>query len=146
MAHMKKRILVVDDEELVARLVGAILKSTDRYEVETSTNPYEAYARASAQRYDLLISDVQMPGLDGSKLFLCLGLDLDNFTRLPNAPKLLLMSGALTEQALEAKQAFLGNVGCLQKPFSSAVLLAKVEAILQTADYGEVLERTALAS
>ena len=65
---MKKRILVVDDDEVVARLVTTILKSATHYDVDTSTNPYEAYARASSEPYDLLISDMRMPGLEGREL------------------------------------------------------------------------------
>src|SRR5690349_10543100 len=128
---MKKRILIVDDEESVAKLVVAILRCTTRYEVEMTTNPYEAYALAQNSHFDLLISDVQMPGMDGSLLYLCLGTNLETFARLPNPPKLLLMSGAMSEDALAAKRSFFGGSSYLQKPFAPSVLVAQVEAILE---------------
>jgi DNA-binding response OmpR family regulator len=128
---MKKRILIVDDEENVAKLVAAILRCTTKYDIEMTTNPYEAYALAKNSHFDLLISDVHMPGLDGSMLYLCLGTNLETFARLPNPPKLLLMSGALSEDALAAKRTFFGGSCYLQKPFAPSVLVAQVEAILE---------------
>ncbi len=127
---MKKRILVVDDDEVVARLVTTILKSATHYDVDTSTNPYEAYARASSEPYDLLISDMRMPGLDGRQLYVCLGMDPQDCQMRVNRPKLLLMSGAVSEEVLAAAMAFVGGVSYIQKPFPPALLAAKVAAIL----------------
>ena len=47
-----------------------------------------------------------------------------------NRPKLLLMSGAVSEEVLAAAMAFVGGVSYIQKPFPPALLAAKVAAIL----------------
>lgn len=62
-----KRILAVDDEPNIARLVKVVLERCG-YEVETAENGLQALARIKANRPDLLISDVMMPEMDGFEL------------------------------------------------------------------------------
>ena len=61
MAH---RILVVDDDPVIVRLLEVNLR-LDGYEVETASRGEEALERAAATGPDLVILDVMMPGLDG---------------------------------------------------------------------------------
>lgn len=63
-----KRILVVDDEEEVAAVLVELL-SIDRHEVDTAKNGTLALERIRRQRYDLVVSDLRMPELDGPGLY-----------------------------------------------------------------------------
>ena len=57
-------ILVVDDQPLVAALIADLL-ALEGYEVETAKNGREALEKIAGRSYDLILSDLQMPELDG---------------------------------------------------------------------------------
>src|SRR5690606_38151924 len=63
----RPRILVVDDSVVVRDLLSEVLVTTG-YHVETATNVKEALALMSAYRPDLVVSDVEMPEMDGFDL------------------------------------------------------------------------------
>ena len=62
------RVLLVDDDPLIAELVIDML-GMEGYDVDTATNGNEALQRLEGQRYDLIITDLHMPKLDGSNLY-----------------------------------------------------------------------------
>jgi CheY-like chemotaxis protein len=59
-----KRILVVDDEPPLASLIAEIL-SAEGHHVDTASNGLAALARVEQTEYDLILSDLRMPELDG---------------------------------------------------------------------------------
>ncbi|HUJ73102.1 MAG TPA: ATP-binding protein [Verrucomicrobiae bacterium] len=64
----KRSVLVVDDEPDLLALLKQIMTSGG-FEVITATNGQEALERIAARSYDLILSDMRMPGMDGRKLF-----------------------------------------------------------------------------
>jgi CheY-like chemotaxis protein len=62
------RILVVDDEPLVARLIAETLEF-EGYEVDTANNGREALEKIATGSYDAILSDLRMPELDGVGLY-----------------------------------------------------------------------------
>ncbi len=62
------RILVVDDEPLVAGLMAEVL-AMEGHEVDMARNGREALEKIAARSYDLIVSDLRMPELDGVGLF-----------------------------------------------------------------------------
>ncbi len=64
---MTKRILVVDDDEMVLMALDELLKP-EGYEVETVSGGAEALKRLEEKAYDLLMTDVIMPEMDGFEL------------------------------------------------------------------------------
>lgn len=64
------KILVVDDERLIAQGVAYIIRQfgPDYESVDTAFSGQEALEKMTAARYDLLITDVSMPGLSGLDL------------------------------------------------------------------------------
>ena len=66
---MGQRILVVDDELDMLMLLQMIIEDNTDYAVETTNNPSEALKLLSQKCYDLVISDLKMPGMDGLELF-----------------------------------------------------------------------------
>lgn len=66
---MGKRVLVVDDEPVLVSLVATAL-SREGYEVHTAHHPVQAFeaATTASPGFDLLVSDVTMPGMSGPEL------------------------------------------------------------------------------
>jgi DNA-binding NarL/FixJ family response regulator len=62
-----KRILVVDDEIDICIMLVTFLQSCD-YDCESSTDPTEALAKLKQERFDLVISDIEMVGMNGLEL------------------------------------------------------------------------------
>ena len=63
-----RSILVVDDEESIQRLLGSILE-LDGHRVHTARNGLEALERIGRRHYDVVITDIKMPDMDGPALY-----------------------------------------------------------------------------
>jgi len=64
---MRRRLLIVDDEQLILRSLSRALQH--EYEVATTTSPIEALRLASSgEHWDIVLSDVTMPGMSGIEL------------------------------------------------------------------------------
>lgn len=68
MNNNKKRILVVDDDQSITRLLKVCLEGTDRFVVETENVATHAVEAARQFEPDLILLDVMMPELDGAVL------------------------------------------------------------------------------
>ena len=64
----KKRILVVDDDESVTRVLVRFLQSVDQYDVIAINDPTKAVEVAREFRPDLIVLDIIMPTLDGGEV------------------------------------------------------------------------------
>lgn len=62
-----KKILLVEDEDVFADMFGRRLRD-EGYEVDIAVNGLEGFAKASENKYDLIITDMIMPGLNGREL------------------------------------------------------------------------------
>ena len=66
---MPKRLLIVDDEETITfSLYQSFIHSKADYEVVTSATAEEALERIHEQAFDLVVTDIMMPGIDGFEL------------------------------------------------------------------------------
>src|ERR671916_626937 len=114
------RILVVEDEERLARLISRVL-TEEGYAVEMEANGRQALMRALAEEYDLLIVDWMLPELSGVQLV----------KRLRAAevgtPALMLTARDQIEDRVEGLDA--GADDYLPKPFAFPELLARVRAL-----------------
>ncbi|MGB2695373.1 MAG: ATP-binding protein [Dehalococcoidia bacterium] len=63
-----RSVLVVDDEASIQRLLGSILQM-DGHHVDTARNGVEALEYISRRRYDVIITDIKMPDMDGRELY-----------------------------------------------------------------------------
>lgn len=104
------RILVVDDDEDLVEVMTIALTAVG-YDVDAARNGFAALERLEANPYDLVISDLDMPGLDGP------GLYLEMTRRWPaSTPRVLFVSGfADTAEYVGFLNAT--NVPVLVKPF-----------------------------
>jgi DNA-binding NtrC family response regulator len=65
---MSEKILIVDDEPDMLKLLSMIIREKTSYDVTTTNNPLEALDLAKKNPFDLVITDLKMPGLDGIEL------------------------------------------------------------------------------
>ncbi len=119
---MKKgRILVVDDEEEIRRVVGRALASRD-YAVETAANGEEALAAVRTFDPDLVVLDLNMPVMDG----LTFSRELRTWSQVP-----VLVLSVREDEADKVAALDLGADDYLTKPFGVDELLARVRALLR---------------
>ena len=111
------KVLIVDDEVFACAALGRVL-TREGYEVETSTSADSALQRISARQFDLVITDICMPGMDGLGLLEKIR-DAD-----PDLPVILLTGHPGTETAVRAVE--LGALHYFQKPLDMSRLVEKV--------------------
>ena len=116
-----RRILVVDDDPMVASTVQRVLRP-EGYEVDVALGGGQALEQARAKRPDLVVLDLMMPGIDGLEVCRRLRADGD----LP-----ILMLTARSGTADRVKGLDSGADDYLVKPFAYAELLARVRALLR---------------
>jgi DNA-binding response OmpR family regulator len=116
------RILVVEDDKLVARAVRRGLEA-EGYAVDVALDGTEGAWLAAENEYDALVLDVMLPGLPGDQL--CAQLrEAGDWT-----PILMLTARSLPEEEARALDA--GADDFLAKPFSYLVLVARLRALLR---------------
>jgi len=122
-ARRKGRILIIDDEDVVARTIARML--APEHEVHVLTSAAEALARITGgERFDVILCDVMMPVMTGLELYQKLtSLDPDQAARV-----VFLTGGAFTAEA----RAFLDEIpnARIEKPFERQALRVLVNARL----------------
>ena len=130
----KLKILVVDDESRMRKLVGDFLKKK-AYEVVEAADGEEALdIFFEDQSISLVICDVMMPKIDGFEVVK----EIRQYSQVP-----IIMLTAKGEESDELNGFDLGVDEYIAKPFSPKILVARVEAILRRSNSlaaGEVLE------
>ncbi len=122
MSNSPAQILIVEDESDVREALLAQLQIEGHQIVEARSGS-DAIELVSQQSFDVVLTDVQMPGLNGIEL-------LKRIAPMPSAPATIVMTGYGTiSMACEAMKA--GAHGFLEKPFSGEILLATVASALR---------------
>lgn len=93
MTEANKRVLIVDDEIAILKLVRESLVSLLFCEVDTTPDPEYAFELFLKRRYDLLILDLCMPNIDGALLYSLIRKVCLQFPTQYKLPPLLLMTG-----------------------------------------------------
>ena len=138
LAENKKLVLVVDDAPANIRVVNEILHDT--YKVRVATSGAKALELAAGSPHpDLILLDVIMPGMDGYEV--CTHLKADPSTR--DIP-IIFLTGQ-TEISDETKGFEVGAVDYIHKPFSPAVVAARVQTHLTLRETRDQLARQLLA-
>ena len=120
---MSKRILIVEDHEINRRILRDLLTSAGYELIEAATGE-EGVALAGTHRPDLVLMDIQLPGLDGYEATR----RIKEHPALRHLPIIAVTSYALSgdeEKALEA-----GCATYISKPFSPRTVLAKIRDYL----------------
>jgi two-component system NtrC family sensor kinase len=119
-------VLVVDDEKEIAELVAEHLRR-DGLEVEVVASGRAALARLARQPFDLVVSDLRMPDLDGAALISALERDHPKLAR-----RLLLITGDALGAGLN-EVVRRANLPVLEKPLDLAALRTQVGKLLAAA-------------
>ncbi|MCL4503270.1 MAG: response regulator [Deltaproteobacteria bacterium] len=120
---MAERILVVDDEPNMLRLLKTIIMDKTGYEVVTINNPLEVSKLLQEDSFDLVITDLKMPLVDG--------LDLIDIVRKVdvNLPIIIITAYGTSETAEEAVQK--GAYDFITKPFRKETILITIKRALE---------------
>ncbi|HZV47957.1 MAG TPA: response regulator [Thermodesulfovibrionales bacterium] len=120
---MAEKILIVDDEPDMLKLLSMILREKTPYEIITTNNPIEARELAKQGGFDLVISDLKMPGLDGMEI-------IDAVKKVDeDIPVIIITAFASVESASEAIQK--GGFDFITKPFRKEQILFTIDKALK---------------
>jgi len=119
------KILVVDDFSTMRRIVRNLLKESGYVNMDEAEDGAAALARLRTGRYDFVISDWNMPVLDGLSMLQEIRADAS----LSRLPVLMVTAEAKRENVIAAAQA--GANGYVVKPFTAATLEEKMTSILE---------------
>jgi len=122
---MKKRILVVDDEPALTRMVKLILEKTGKYEVRTENKGTMAITAAKEFNPDLIFLDVMMPDMCGDEIAALLKED-----EVLSKIKFIFMTAIVTKEETGATGTNIGGNEFLAKPVSPEELIATIETAL----------------
>jgi len=120
---MPERLLVVDDEPNMLRLLKTILMDKTGYEVDTTNNPLEVNKILQEKPYDLVVTDLKMPLVDG--------IDLIDIVKKIDAgiPIIIITAYGTMETAEEAIQK--GAYDFITKPFRKESILITIKRALE---------------
>lgn len=121
MRHERCSVLLVDDDALVRRVERRLFTGAGFARVDEAADGAQALVALSARHYDLVITDWQMPVLDGAGLLTA----LRRWPERCDTPVLVLSGSAPGADALEA-----GANGLLAKPCTPEALLTAVDEVL----------------
>lgn len=119
----RRRILLVDDELSIVKMVGKRLEVAG-YEVLIAMNGEEALTKAQQEHPDLIVLDIMLPKLDGYEV--CRRLKQD--ARHQKIP-ILMLTAKVKEKDEKAAMA-VGANAYVRKPFRAEELLGKIETLL----------------
>jgi DNA-binding NtrC family response regulator len=134
----RARILVVDDKDTMRALLARVL---DRHDVATAADATRALALLETEEFDVVLTDIKMPGLDGH------GLLAEIRRSRPRVPVILMTAFGTVQDAVAAMK--LGALDYLVKPFEPDEAVLAVERAIewrrlheQTRQLRELLDRT----
>lgn len=119
------KFLVVDDFSTMRRIVRGLLKEIGYNNCEEAEDGVEALNMLKAGKFDFVVSDINMPNMDGFELLAQIKQD----PALCHIPVLMVTAEARKEDIVRAAQT--GAAGYIVKPFTKATLEEKVTKIIQ---------------
>jgi len=119
------KILVVDDMSTMRRIIKTILNQLGYTNIDEAENGKQALAKLKKERFDFVITDWNMPEMDGLALVKAIRSDDD----LRSLPVLMVTAEAKKENVMEALKAGVNNY--IVKPFTPEILKEKMEKIFK---------------
>ncbi len=117
------KVLVVDDQLVMRNMFKAIFKSTE-HEITVAVDGEDGYIQATKQRFDLILTDLYMPKLNGIELTK----KLRGLSQYARTPILIVSTEGATAKKVEGKAA--GASGWVVKPISDKILLPIVKKLI----------------
>jgi DNA-binding response OmpR family regulator len=126
---LEKRVLVVEDEPTVAKLIGEVLEEAGMH-VEVAISARKALERARSEVYDLVICDIKMPDLDGREMYRM----LTEEGRATREQLLFVTGDIVTPSTREFLQA--NRLAFVAKPFRLEELMERIRQMLELESSG----------
>lgn len=121
-----KKILVVDDQLLIRKIVLAVLKSLKlEVEADQCEHPFDALQMVRETKYDLIFTDLVMPDMNGNQLIKAI-----RNSSLNGETKICVLSGTADQDELGESKALGANAFVL-KPIKKEILLMVAEKLLE---------------
>ena len=117
------RILAVDDELDMLTLIKMIIEGYSKHEVTTTNNPLEVEELLTKERFDLIITDLKMPGMDGMELLA--------LAKKHDRDVLILMVTAFGSLASAEEAVTKGAFDYISKPFRKEQLLIAIDKAMR---------------
>ena len=124
-ASSDMKFLVVDDFSTMRRIVRGLLKEIGYTNAEEADDGVAALAQLRAANFDFVVTDINMPNMDGFGLLRAIKGD----DSLRHLPVLMVTAEARKEDIVRAAKE--GAAGYIVKPFTKATLEEKVQKIVQ---------------
>ncbi|MFA5119279.1 MAG: response regulator [Candidatus Omnitrophota bacterium] len=123
---MAKKILVIDDEELIIKSLSKLLEKNG-YEVFVTKNSQDALIMTEEEDFDLVLADIRMPGMNGVETLtqIYINQSKEKNKRIP----VIFITGYADEE-VEAKAKKLEPVAYIYKPFDIDKLLDTIKKAL----------------
>jgi two-component system chemotaxis response regulator CheY len=119
------KFLIVDDFSTMRRIVRGLLKEMGCHNADEAEDGAVALHMLKAGKYDFVVSDINMPNMNGFELLKAVKAD----ESLRHLPVLMVTAEARKEDIVLAAQS--GAAGYIVKPFTKATLEEKVQKIMQ---------------
>ena len=113
----KRNLLVVDDEAVIREGMRRIL-AAQGYHVETSASGRTAIEKIQEQDFDVVITDLKMPGMDGIEVLKTIRI------LQPEVPVIIITGYSTVDTAVEAMKK--GACGFIDKPFTESDILRRI--------------------
>jgi DNA-binding response OmpR family regulator len=121
----KKAVLLIDDEEHFRYFVKANLEQTGRFVVLAAKNGLDGIRLAKVNRPDLILLDINMPGLDGQATAERI-LETENIKDIP----LVFLSALVTREEVRSRGCTIGGRQFIAKPVKCDELIAAIDCVL----------------
>lgn len=126
MSYSKYSVLIVDDHATMRQITQTLLKQIGFLDLDQAPDGKAALAAMKGKRYDLIVSDWNMPVMDGLEFLKTVRTSED--PQVKAVPFILITAEAKPENILSAKQAGVNNY--IVKPFNAETLKKKINMTL----------------
>jgi len=124
---VRKKILVIDDEELLVKTFTRLLERL-KYDVSIASRPEDAIAMAEEESFDLVLCDIRMPGKNGVETIREMRTSAEK--RGKKVAPVIFLTG-FADKKLEQEAQTLNPAAYIYKPFDTSELLEVIETGLK---------------
>jgi CheY-like chemotaxis protein len=118
---MAKKILVIDDEEIIIKSLSKLLEKNG-YEVFVAKNGQDAIIMTEEEDFNLILADIRMPGINGVEV-------AQNISKNQKKIPTIFITG-YADESIERKARLLSPVAYIYKPFDTAELLYTIKKVI----------------
>lgn len=118
----ERKLLIIDDEENIRKMLKRSLEA-ENYQIELAFNGEEGLQKAKEDDFDLILLDLNLPGMDGIEV-------LENLREEDNLTPVLIITGyGSVDSAVKVMK--LGAIDYLQKPFNPEEIKEQIQEIIE---------------